>query len=170
MKLNLKLKPETLKAIDEVITHYPVKRSALLPLLHLIQEDTGWISKDAIEWIAVKLELQPINVYEVVTFYPMFRQKPIGRRHIKVCRTLSCALTGGYKVCDQFQQEFGCHTGEISADGEVTIDFVECLASCGTGPVVMIDDDLHEKVDATKVKELSTQIRAAANKNKGPNS
>ena len=166
----MNLKPETLRQIDEVITHYPVKRSALLPLLHLIQEDTGWISTDAIEWIAVKLELQPINVYEVVTFYPMFRQKPIGRRHIKVCRTLSCALTGGYKVCDQFQQEFGCHTGEVSADGEVTIDFVECLASCGTGPVVMIDDDLHEKVDAAKVKQLAAQIRTAANKNKGPNS
>ena len=160
--MKLKLKPETLKAIDEVITHYPVKRSALLPLLHLIQEDTGWISTEAIEWIAAKLELQPINVYEVVTFYPMFRQKPIGRRHIKVCRTLSCALTGGYKVCDQFQQEFGCQPGEISADGEVTIEFVECLASCGTGPVVMIDDDLHEKVDAAKVKELADAIRAKA--------
>ena len=158
----MKLKPETQKQIDEVITHYPVKRSALMPLLHLIQEDTGWISKEAIEWIAAKLELQPINVYEVVTFYPMFRQKPIGRRHIKVCRTLSCALTGGYKVCDQFQQEFGCQPGEVSADGEVTIEFVECLASCGTGPVVMIDDDLHEKVDAAKVKELSDRIRAGA--------
>jgi len=160
--MKLKLKPETLKQIDDVITHYPVKRSALLPLLHLIQEDTGFISKDAIEWIAAKLELQPINVYEVVTFYPMFRQKPIGRRHIKVCRTLSCALTGGYKVCDKFQEEFGCHTGEVSADGEVTIDFVECLASCGTGPVVMIDDDLHEKVDAAKVKQLADAIRAKA--------
>ena len=158
----MNLKPATLKQIDEVITHYPVKRSATLPLLHLIQEDVGWISTEAIEWIAAKLELQPINVYEVVTFYPMFRQKPIGRRHIKVCRTLSCALTGGYKVCDQFQKEFGCHTGEVSADGEVTIEFVECLASCGSGPVVMIDDDLHEKVDAAKVKALSDQIRKEA--------
>ncbi len=170
MKLQLKLKPETLKQIDEVITHYPVKRSALLPLLHLIQEDTGYISALAIEWIAAKLELQPINVYEVVTFYPMFRQKPIGRRHIKVCRTLSCALTGGYKVCDQFQQEFGCHLGEVSASGEVTIDFVECLASCGTGPVVMIDDELHEKVDAEKVKVLAAQIRATAQAKSGANS
>ena len=158
----LTLKPDTLAQIDEVITHYPVKRSATLPLLHLIQEDVGWISTEAIEWVAAKLELQPINVYEVVTFYPMLRQKPIGRRHIKVCRTLSCALTGGYKICDQFQQEFGCHPGEMSADGEVTVDFVECLASCGTGPVVMIDDDLHEKVDAAKVAELSAQIKAAA--------
>lgn len=158
----MNLKPATLRQIDEVITHYPVKRSAALPLLHLVQEDAGWISPEAIDWIATKLGLQPINVYELVTFYPMFRQKPIGRRHIKVCRTLSCALTGGYKVCEQFQREFGCHTGAVSADGEVTVEFVECLASCGTGPVVMIDDDLHEKVDAARVKALSDEIRNAA--------
>lgn len=162
----MNLKPETFAKIDEVITHYPVKRSATLPLLHLIQEDAGYISDAAIEWVATKLELQPINVYEVVTFYPMFRRKPIGRRHIKVCRTLSCALTGGYKVCERFEQEFDTHRGEISPDGEVTIEFVECLASCGTGPVVMIDDDLHEKVDEAKVKQLADQIRAEAKKRK----
>ena len=160
----MNLKAETFAKIDEVITHYPVKRSAVLPLLHLIQEDAGYISDAAIEWVAAKLELQPINVYEVVTFYPMFRRQPIGRRHIKVCRTLSCALVGGYKVCEHFEKEFGCHRGEVSADGEVTIDFVECLASCGTGPVVMIDDDLHEKVDEAKVKQLADQIRADARK------
>ena len=158
----MNLKPATLRQIDEAITHYPVKRSAALPLLHLVQEDAGWISTEAIEWVAAKLELQPINIYELVTFYPMFRQKPIGRRHIKVCRTLSCALTGGYRVCDQFQKEFNCHPGEVSPDGEVTIEFVECLASCGTGPVVMIDDDLHERVDAAKAKQLSDQIKTAA--------
>jgi NADH-quinone oxidoreductase subunit E len=158
----MNLKPATFAKIDEVITHYPVKRSATLPLLHLIQEDAGWISSEAIEWVAQKLELQPINVYELVTFYPMFRQKPIGRRHVKVCRTLSCALTGGYQVCDEFQKQFGCQPGEVSADGEVTIEFVECLASCGTGPVVMIDDDLHERVDLAKARQLSEQIKAAA--------
>lgn len=155
------LKPETLQRIDEVIPHYPVKRSATLPLLHLIQEDIGYIPPEAIEWVAAKLELEPINVYEVVTFYPMFRQKPIGRRHIKVCRTLSCALMGGYKTCAAFEQEFNTHRGEVSPDGEVTIDFVECLASCGTAPVVLIDDDLHENVDAAKAKQLSDQIKKA---------
>ena len=159
---SMNLKPETLRQVDEVITHYPVKRSATLPLLHLIQEDAGYISNEAIEWVAAKLELQPINVYEVVTFYPMFRQKPIGRRHIKVCRTLSCALLGGYKTCEAFEKEFNTHRGEISSDGEVTIDFVECLASCGTAPVVLIDDDLHEKVDCVKAKQLSDQIKAQA--------
>jgi NADH-quinone oxidoreductase subunit E len=156
------LKPETLQKIDEVITHYPVKRSAALPLLHLVQEDAGYISPEAVEWIAAKLELQPINIQELVTFYPMFRQKPIGRRHIKVCRTLSCALTGGYRVCAEFQKQFGCRPGEVSPDGEVTIEFVECLASCGTGPVVMIDDDLHEKVDPAGARVLSERIRQEA--------
>jgi NADH-quinone oxidoreductase subunit E len=160
----MNLKPETLRQIDEVIPHYPTKRSATLPLLHLIQEEVGYISNEAIEWVAAKLELQPINVYEVVTFYPMFRQKPIGRRHIKVCRTLSCALLGGYKTCASFEKEFNTHLGEVSPDGEVTIEFVECLASCGTAPVVMIDDELHEKVDAAKAKQLSDQIKAAAGK------
>jgi NADH-quinone oxidoreductase subunit E len=158
----MNLKPETLRQIDEVIPHYPLKRSAALPLLHLVQEDAGYISKEAIEWIAAKLELQPINIYELVTFYPMFRQKPIGRRHVKVCRTLSCALMGGYKTCATFEQEFKTHRGEVSPDGEVTIEFVECLASCGTAPVVLIDDDLHEKVDCAKARELSDQIKREA--------
>jgi NADH-quinone oxidoreductase subunit E len=158
----MNLKPETLARIDEVITHYPVKRSATLPLLHLVQEDVGYIPEEAIPWIAAKLSLQPINVYEVVTFYPMFRRHAIGRRHIKVCRTLSCALLGGYKTCAAFEKEFNTKLGDTSPDGEVTVDFVECLASCGTAPVVMIDDELHEKVDAAKVKQLSDQIRAEA--------
>jgi len=160
----MNLKPETLSKIDEVITHYPTKRSATLPLLHLIQEDVGHLPPDTSEWVAAKLELQPINVLEVITFYPMLRQKPIGRRHIKVCRTLSCALLGGYKTCATFEQEFHTHLGEVSPDGEVTVDFVECLASCGTAPVVMIDDELHEKVDGAKAKQLSDQIKAEAKK------
>ena len=158
----MNLKPETFQRIDEVITHYPVKRSATLPLLHLIQEDVGHISDEAIAWIAKKLELELINVLEVVTFYPMFRRAPIGRRHVKVCRTLSCALKGGYKTCETFEKEFNTHRGEISPCGEVTVEFVECLASCGTAPVVLIDETLHENVDAAKAKQISAQIKAEA--------
>ena len=163
----MNLQSETLRKIDEVIPHYPVKRSAALPLLHLVQEDQGFISNEAIEWIAAKLELQPINIYELVTFYPMFRQKPIGRRHIKVCRTLSCAIMGGHRTCSEFQKQFGTGLGEVSPDGEVTVEFVECLASCGTGPVVMIDDVLHEKVGAERATELSEKIRSEAKAARG---
>jgi NADH-quinone oxidoreductase subunit E len=156
------LQPATLQKIDEVIAHYPVKRSAALPLLHLVQEDQGYVSPEAVEWIAQKLELQPINVHELVTFYPMFRQKPIGRRHVKVCRTLSCALVGGYQVCEELRKQFDCSVGETSADGEVTLEFVECLASCGTGPVVMVDEELHERVDVARARELAAQIKQQA--------
>ncbi|HZZ58624.1 MAG TPA: NADH-quinone oxidoreductase subunit NuoE [Opitutaceae bacterium] len=158
----MNLAPATLQKIDEVITHYPEKRSAALPLLHLVQEDQGFISPAAVEWIAAKLGLQPINIQELVTFYPMFRQQPIGRRHIRVCRTLSCALMGAYRTCAAFEQHFNVGRGEVSPDGEVTIEFVECLASCGTAPVVMIDDELHEKVDAAKALELAVKIKAQA--------
>jgi|UniRef100_UPI00404A707A NADH-quinone oxidoreductase subunit E len=158
----MNLKPETMQQIEEVITHYPQKRSATLPLLHLIQEDIGYLPPETTEWVAAKLEIQPINVYEVITFYPMFRQKPIGRRHIRVCRTLSCALTGGYKTCETLKSEFNTELNEISPDGNVTIEFVECLASCGTGPVLMVDDELHEKVDCAKAKQIAAQIKAEA--------
>lgn len=158
----MNLRPETLRRIEEAIPHYPQKRSAALPLLHLVQEDQGHVSDEAIEWIAAKLELEPVNVYELVTFYPMFRRKPIGRRHIRVCRTLSCALMGGYRTCEEFERQFGARRGEVSPDGEVTVEFVECLASCGTAPVVMIDDTLHEKVDVARARELAAQIKAEA--------
>ena len=97
---------------------------------------------------------------EVVTFYPFFREHAVGKRLIRVCRTLSCALNGGYKVCDRFKQEFDCELNEVSPDGRVTIEFAECLASCGSGPVAMVDDDLVEHLDEAKVKELCDRIKA----------
>lgn len=156
----MNLSEETLKKIREVIPHYPQKRSAALPLLHLVQEDQGYISEEAIEWIAEQLDLQPINILELVTFYPMFRQKPIGKRLIRVCRTLSCALAGSYQVCDSFKKDFKCDLHEISPDGNATIEFVECLAACGSAPVVMVDDDLHENVNEEKAKEIARKIKA----------
>jgi len=86
--MELELKPETLEKIDKLIPRYPEKRSASLPLMHLVQEDLGYIPREAVEWIAEKLEIQPINIYELLTFYPMFRDKPAGKFHIRVCRTL----------------------------------------------------------------------------------
>lgn len=158
----MNLKPETLKRMDEVLTHYPTKRSAALPFLHLIQEDIGYLPEETVEWVAARLEVQPINIYDLLTFYPMFRTKPIGRRHIRICRTLSCALAGGYKTCAAFKQEFNTGLGEVSPDGNVTVEFVECLASCGSAPVVMVDDDLHEHVDEAKAKQIADQIKAEA--------
>ena len=152
--------------IDEVITHYPVsKRSAALPLLHLVQEHFGFVSAEAADWIAAKLELQPINVLELVTFYPMFRATPPGKHHIRVCRTLSCAMGGSYRLMNDLcgmanihRHHHGGHGNPVtvSEDGKFSIEFVECLASCGTAPVCMVDDDFYENVN----KEAAAEILA----------
>jgi NADH-quinone oxidoreductase subunit E len=144
--------------LDEVITHYPKKRSAALMLLHGVQEHFGFISRQAVEWIARKLELQPINVYELVTFYPMFQQRKVGKFHIRVCRTLSCALGGSYQLHHHFCEKLGLdpegHGAQTTKDGKFTVEFVECLASCGTAPVMMCNDSFYEGVSHQKADQI----------------
>ncbi|HEX4666217.1 MAG TPA: NADH-quinone oxidoreductase subunit NuoF [Chthoniobacterales bacterium] len=169
------------RKMDETIARYPTehRRSASMPLLHLWQEHFGFISDEGINWIAAKLGLEPINILELVTFYPMYRQAPAGRKHIRVCRTLSCAMAGAYPLMeklagltkiDREHQGGGMHTPiSVSPDGEYSIEFVECLASCGTAPVCMLDDELHEKVnrnDAASV--LRNQQSAISNQQSRP--
>src|SRR5437016_13958524 len=121
--------PEIEVRIDELITHYPQKRSASLMLLHAIQEQFGFISRQAVEWIAAKLGLQPINVYELVTFYPMLQQRPVGKYHLRVCRTLSCALGGSYKLhehlCSRLGLEPDGHGAQTTKDGKYTVELGE---------------------------------------------
>jgi NADH-quinone oxidoreductase subunit F len=168
-----------LAKIDEAISHYPVsKRSASLPLLHLWQEHYGYVSDEGIAWIAAKLELQPINILELVTFYPMFRRQPAGRKHIRICRTLSCALAGAYELRKKVAAAAGIdleafeaeqkktivhghphNPGHgnpiaISKDGQYSMEFVECLASCGTAPVAMVDDNFKESISLEAAGEL----------------
>ena len=153
------LSAETLSYIEKTIPRYPQKRSAIMMILHAIQKEKGLLSLEAQEWVAEKLDLAPIQVREVVTFYPFYREKPIGKRHIRVCRTLSCALNGGYKVCDSFKKAFDTGLDEISPDGRVTVEFAECLASCGTAPVAMVDDQLYENLTEEQVAAICDQIK-----------
>jgi len=151
--------PANLEAqLDELVAHYPQKRSASLMFLHALQEHFGYISRDAVEWTARKLGLQPINVYELVTFYPMFRQEPLGRTHIKVCRTLSCALAGSGELRTHFCTKLGLdphkHAPQTTPDGKFTVEFVECLADCGNAPVVLLNEDLLPKVTPTQADEI----------------
>jgi NADH-quinone oxidoreductase subunit E len=216
------ISPELTRLVDEAVSHYPNparipdeealkarlsekdfaaekervrlerKRSAALPLLHLFQEHFGFISDEAMTWIAQRLELQPINILELVTFYPMFRRQPAGKKHIRVCRTLSCALAGSYDLRDKIAEAAGIdlkkweatyygaeynpsgdsehsHAVEkaaagsmhedavhnaghgnpvaVSANGEYSIEFVECLASCGSAPVAMVNDLFKENIN-----------------------
>ena len=153
--------PDIDAEIDELIAHYPKKRSASLMLLHAVQERFGYVSRQAVEWIAAKLELQPINVYELVTFYPMFHRASLGKYHFKICRTLSCALGGSYQLHEHFCQKLGldahAHGAQTTKDGKFTVEFVECLAACGTAPVMMCNDAFHEGVSEAKADEILKQ-------------
>lgn len=144
--------------VDELITHYPEKRSASLMILHELQERFGHISPAAMEWTAKKLDLQPINIYELVTFYPMFHEHPVGKYHLRVCRTLSCALGGSKQLHGHLCGKLGLDPNgpgvQTTKDGKFTLEFAECLASCGTAPVMMCNEDFYESVDTAKADDV----------------
>jgi len=159
--------------MDAAIGLYPQdhRRSAAMPLLHLWQEHFGFISDGAVLWIAEKLGLQPINILELVTFYPMFRQQPAGKTHIRVCCTLSCAMAGSFELMENLCADLGIQhqsDGEgihnpiaVSADGNYSVEFVECLASCGTAPVCMIGEQLYEKVSPGSAADVLLNPQSA---------
>jgi len=161
MKLDV---PKALEAeIDELITHYPQKRSAVLMVLHALQDHFGYLSKDALEWTAQKLEIKPLHVLELITFYPMFHQHPIGRFHFKICRTLSCMLGGSHALHAHLCRKLGLdpkvHEAQTTPDGRFTVEFVECLASCGTAPVMMCGDQFYEGVTLEKADEILAECK-----------
>jgi NADH-quinone oxidoreductase subunit E len=157
--------PEIEAEADESISHYPndQKRSAVLPLLHIIQHKFGFINPEATEWVAQKLGLQAMQVYEVVSFYPGLREHAPGKFHFRVCRTLSCAMTGSAELMDRICELTGIDRSKsdshhnpiaVSPCGKWSVEFAECLASCGTGPVCLVNDDFHEAVAPDKAEEL----------------
>lgn len=165
--------PEFIALADDLVSHYPVsKRSASLPLIHLWQNTFGYIDDSGIEWIAAKLDLQPINIYELVTFYPWFRQAAPGKNIIRVCRTLSCALAGSDSLHAKFCEAVGIdleaarhHHGPglpTSPDGAYSVEFVECLASCGTAPVCLVNDELYENVTPEDIPDILAHTTAHA--------
>ncbi|MCX6900653.1 MAG: NAD(P)H-dependent oxidoreductase subunit E [Verrucomicrobia bacterium] len=147
--------------VNALLAHYPPeqKRSAVLMVLHAVQEQCGCVSDAMVEWVAAKLGCQPIHVYECVTFYPMFRRKRVGKYHIKICRTLSCELAGSHKLSETLQKTVGTGMDQTTPDGKFTISWVECLAACGTGPCLMINDDFHEKVTKEKAEQLLANLK-----------
>lgn len=154
--------------VDEFISHYPQKRSASLMVLHLIQERFRHISPEAIEWAAKKLDLQPINLFELVTFYPMFHQKPVGKFHFRICRTLSCALAGSYEIkrflCEKLGLDPDFLGVQTTPDGMFTVEFVECLANCDKAPSLMCNDKLYDRVTKETVDKLVQKCKSENNR------
>ncbi len=137
--------PENKARFDEIVKRYPVKRSALLPALHLIQRQEGWISGPAMEYLASLLDLSPAQVHDTASYYVMFRLKPYGKTHIEICTNLSCALAGADELYESTCRKLGVKDGEMSKDGKFTVNRVECLAACGGGPAVQIDGEWLEQ-------------------------
>lgn len=137
-----------------LLTRYPEKSSLMLPCLWMIQYQEGWISPEAMRFLAEKLECSAMDVYAVASFYTMFNLKPIGKYHIQLCKTLSCMLNGSQQLQRHIQNKLGIKPGETTKDGKFTFSLVECLGSCGTAPCMAYNDDYIENLTIEKLDKL----------------
>jgi NADH-quinone oxidoreductase subunit E len=151
--------PETLEKFQETVSRYPRKEAAMLPVLYLAQQEFGYLSAEAIEYVARLMDQSPAKVHGVVSFYTMYNMKPIGRHHIQVCRTLSCALAGAEKITGFIKNKLAIELGQTTADGRFTLSEVECLASCGTAPMMQINDDYYENLNEERVTEILESLK-----------
>jgi NADH-quinone oxidoreductase subunit E len=156
--MNVQVPPALEADIDALIARYPQRRSATVMVLHALQDHFGCLRPETVLWTAAKLGLEPIHVYELVTFYPMFRQTPAGKFHFKICRTLSCALAGSHDLhrhlCERLGLDPALGGAQTTADGRFTVEFVECLAGCDTAPALMCNDQFHPSVTPGKADEI----------------
>lgn len=154
------LSDEAEKTVDELIARYPTKRAACIPVLHLCQREEGWVSPAVIDYVARRLELDPSAVKGVVTFYTMYHQEEVAPNVVWVCRTLSCELRGARGVQRHLEKRFGCKAGGTSKDGKFTLLTAECLAACGQGPMIQLNDEYHENLTLERLDRIIDEAAA----------
>ncbi len=161
----MKFSEEKLKKAQEIIARYPQgkQKSALLPVLHLAQEEnSGWLSTEAMDYVAELLQIKPIEVYEVATFYSMYNLKPVGKYVFEVCQTGPCMLNGSDNIIDYIKQKLNINVGETSADGLFTLKTVECLGACGYAPMMQMGKFYKEHLTKEKVDQIVEECRKTA--------
>src|SRR5687767_4622009 len=146
--------PEVEAEIDWHLAKYPSKRSAILPLMFIVQRERGYLDPPGVLYLANRLALRVTDIWEVATFYSMIHTEPVGKYHIQVCRTLSCKIMGAGKVTEHCAKKLGINPGETTADGRFTLSEVECLGSCGTAPMMQINFDYHENLTPEKIDQV----------------
>ena len=153
--------PAVVEEMRSHLTKYPAdrRRSALIPLLFVVQRERGYIDNAGVNFLARFLDLEVTDVWETATFYSMFNFKPIGKYHIQVCKTLSCRITGEPEITEHICNRLGIHAGETTPDGKFTITRVECLGSCGTAPMMQIGFDYHEDLTVEKVDKILDSLK-----------
>lgn len=152
----VKFSPEALKVVEKHLSKYPEgrKKSALLPLLHLAQQEFGWLGPDVMDYVATLMDIKSIEVYEVATFYTQYYTKPVGKYVFEVCRTSPCWLRGAEEIVEYIENKLGIKDGQTTPDGMFTLKTVECLAACGTAPVMQCGVHYHEELTEQKVDEI----------------
>jgi NADH-quinone oxidoreductase E subunit len=150
-----RLSAASVAAIDALRPRYPTTLALLLPALHIAQREfDGWLPDVAIEAVAAELDVPVADVYGVVTFYDLYHQKPVGRHRIRVCTNLSCQLRGSEEIMETVAQELGVGEDEVTPDGRCSFVHFECLGSCDTAPMMMVDEDYHENLTPNRVRQI----------------
>ncbi len=147
------------KRFEYILTRYPNKEATLLPTLHLVQETWGYISPEAVHYVSELLDLSPATVFGVVSFYDMYDQKPVGKYRLRVCTNLSCMVSNAYDIYEHLCDRLQVNPHETTKDGRFTVLEVECLGSCGTAPVVQVNNDYHENMSVEKMDALVDQLK-----------
>jgi len=143
------------RELAEILSRYPNKMAACIPVLHLCQNaNDNWVSPEIIQFVSERLGLSSAHVKGVVTFYTLFNQQPPGKHQVWVCRTLSCALRGSDQILEHCEKRLGVHVGQTTRDGKITLRTAECLASCGTAPMMQVDKTYYENLTPEKVDEI----------------
>jgi NADH-quinone oxidoreductase subunit E len=154
---------ESMALVQKMIKRYPEgkHKSALIPILHVAQSEfEGWLSVEVMDYVASILKLQPVEVYEVASFYSMFNLKPVGKCHLEICRTSSCWLRGAEELIDHLEKKLNIKVGETTPDGMFTLKTVECLGSCGTAPMMQVGPDFYEDLTLEKTDALLDQFKS----------
>lgn len=154
-----KFTDENLQKIKNILKRYPFKKPALMPILYLAQEQNGFISNEVISEIADILEITPEEVLGVVTFYTMYHQKEMGKYHIQVCTNVSCMLRGGFELFDRVKENLGIDNMQVTDDKKFSIEEVECMGSCGTAPMIAVNEDFYENLTKDKFDAILDSLK-----------
>ncbi|MCK6612686.1 MAG: NADH-quinone oxidoreductase subunit NuoE [Ignavibacteriaceae bacterium] len=150
---------ENLRKVEAAIAKYPQKKAAVMPVLYIAQEQHGWISGEAMTEVARILEMTQEEVLGVVTFYTMYHKKPAGKYHIQVCTNVSCMLRGGYDIYNAVRDKLKLENGGVSEDMLFSLEEVECMGSCGTAPMIAVNEDYHENIDTEKTLQILDSLK-----------
>ena len=155
----MEFSPDELKKIDEIKSHYPETKAALMPVLWLAQKKFGWLSNEVLEYVANLLNLSESHVKGVASFYTMYFKKPMGKYHIQVCTNVSCMLNEGEMILEHISNKFGIKHMERTTDGMFSLEEVECMGACGGAPMIAINEDFYENVNIAKVDEILENLK-----------